>query len=263
MSKKQLTAREARRRKNKRAAIISVVGSIAAAGVLVGIFIATQGDVVTKDSEPVKNYTGKTDSSIEDVKSDGSDPSVEGFVTLGAYPLDKDLPELMRPPRLAWESLSYTATNRTGGGEEPSANLNYLWKLTDSSNGSATYVTDQSKKATESQPSCSVTLTVKDLDKAYSSDVEATESIVGDDYVKTEAPSVLWTSYNLREYYDVDFVQAEKADGSVLLARGLSQNGVSLESNVNCDEGTSDADKDKAVSDANSLLVGIVPVEVK
>lgn len=263
MSKKQLTAREARKRKSRRAAIISVVGSVAAAGVVVGIFVATQGDVVTRDAEPVENYAGKTDSAIEEVKSDGSDPDAEGFITLGAYPLDKDVPELMRTPRLAWESLNYTAINKTGGSEGPNSTLNYLWKMTDSSKMSATYVTDRSKEATKDQPDCSVVLTVNNLDEDYSSDAEATESIVGDDYVKTETPSVLWTSYNLREYYDVDFAQVENEDGSVTIARGLSQNGVSIEAEVTCDEETAEEDKNKVISDANSLIVGIVPVEVK
>lgn len=260
MSKKSLTVREARKKKQKRNAILGTVGGVLTAGALVGALVFTQGDAIKSSAEPVDSYKGNTSQEIETVENDGSDPEVKGFVSLGDFTLDKDVPKMIKTPRFAWESINFTAINKNDGGETPNTMLNYLWKMTDSTKTSATYVVNN--KNDEAAPACTIVLSVNKLDKEYDNDLEATESVTGDDYTLAEKPGIIWTSYNLREFYSTTFAQVAESDSDITLVRGLSQNGVALSAKVSCDDSSDDA-LNKTVSDANLLIIGIAPVEVK
>jgi hypothetical protein len=257
MAQKNLTAREARKRKQKLNTIWGIVGGVITASALVLVFVFTQGDSLQDPADYEPDYASNSDDKVTYVDTDGSDPDQERSELKAEAPLDYNIPKLIQSPRFAWDSMYYRATNKDGGGESPSQGMNNLWELDDSTFTSATYAKD----GTGSQ--CEITYENNELDGKFTSDLEATESLIKNaEYVDT-LPVFLWTSYNLRDYYNVSFAQVENSPTETTLVRASADNNLALVAHVSCEDETPAEDMTEAVNDTLSLMIIIVPIEVQ
>lgn len=257
MAQKNLTAREARKRKQKLNTIWGIVGGILTASALVVVFVFTQGDSLKDPADFAVDYGSNSDDKVTYVDSDGSDPDQTSSELKAEAPLTYDIPKLIQTPRFAWDSMYYKATNRSGGGESPSAGMHHLWELDDSTFTSATYV-QQSNNV-----SCEIKYENNELDSNFKSDREATESVLNNAEYTDTLPVFLWTSYNLRDYYNVSFAQVNTSSTETTLVRASVDNNVALTAHVTCDPETAAEDMTRAINDALALMIIIVPIEVE
>lgn len=257
--KKQLTIREARKRKQRNNTIYGIIGGITTAAVLMTGFVLSQGDNLQTPDEAIgKTYTSNSDSEVEYVKSDGSDTTKTGFTLKGKVGLADDLPKLQKTPRMAWDSIYYNAVNKGGDTKVASQNNSYLWDIEGSTKITSTYQT------TSTQPvRCTIIYVNEKLEGKFSSDKEATEfyaEIAGKEYT---TPATLWTSYNLREYYEVSFLETEKTAFNHTFTRASINNKVVLSAEISCRKKTTSEEVAKASADAINTMIAIVPIEVK
>ena len=258
MSNKKLTVRETRKKKQKLSTIWGIVGGLVAAITLVAIFAISQGDLL-KDPAVVagKDYISNSDDTVTYVESDGSDPEQIGSVLQGSLSLDDNLMKLQSRPRIAWDSVYTIATNKSGGNKTASKGNTNLWKLEDSTFTSATYI------PMNASLKCKIVYSNEKLKSVFKSDKKATESIVGPDYIVSDNQQLLWTSYNLRDFYTLDFAKIQKSDNEIQLVRGSANNDIYFSINVSCNANSSADDIENAVSDASNMMFIIVPIEVK
>lgn len=249
--KKNLTNRERRKQQQTRGIIFGALGGVVVAGLAVGAFAFSQGGLKSDVPEKVAQ---KWDTSIETVESDGSDPTIKDFNFKGELPLTENIPKLQKTPRIAWDSVLVNMSNSNAGGKTPSEGNHYLWDVKSSTQTSGTFVNEDN--------SCSVVYSNTQIDGDFSTDEEATKNVLANSSLSS-FPITLWTSYNLRDNYTVQFAQTEPVDGAMQLVRATVNNDTVFTVAVDCGSKGTQEEIANAVNDAMNSLILIVPIETQ